>query len=173
MFGKIRSDAMFCSTNNTPSWIPRIGMNFSCADEAWNFWVFYGGQVGFNARKKYENTSKIDKVVTSCRFVCSNQGYRAQDKRDHLTKLPRAETRTGCDARMGITLDRDSGLYTLHDLSIEHNHMLQLPETSHLMSSQRKISKAQATEIELADNSGISPKPSSFVSSIFCSCMRA
>jgi hypothetical protein len=25
----------------------------------------------------------------------------------------------------------------------------------------------------LADNSGISPKPSSFVSSIFCSCMRA
>ena len=41
---------------------------------------------------------------------------------------------------------------------LQHNHLLQTPETSHLMTSQRKISEAQACEIEMADKSGIRPK---------------
>ena len=41
---------------------------------------------------------------------------------------------------------------------LEDNHLLQLPETCHLMASQRKISKLQAFEIETADDYGIRPK---------------
>jgi zinc finger SWIM domain-containing protein 3 len=41
---------------------------------------------------------------------------------------------------------------------LEHNHLLHLPETRHLMASQRKISELQAFEIETADDSGIRPK---------------
>lgn len=40
----------------------------------------------------------------------------------------------------------------------EHNHFLHLPETRHLMASQRKIFELQALEIEAADDSGIRPK---------------
>ena len=40
----------------------------------------------------------------------------------------------------------------------EYNHFLHLPETRHLMASQRKISELQALEIEAADDSGIRPK---------------
>ncbi|TVU13388.1 hypothetical protein EJB05_40441 [Eragrostis curvula] len=152
------TNAKSCSMERNTPWIPQIGMTFSSAEEVGMFWVFYGGQIGFNVRKKYENRSDLDNVITSSRFVCSSQGYRAKDKRDHLTKVPRAETRTGCNVHMGIMLDRDSGHYILHDLVTEHNHMLQLPETTHLMPSQRKISKAQATDIDMADDSGIKPK---------------
>jgi len=44
------------------------------------------------------------------------------------------------------------------DLFLEHNHTLQLPQTSHLMASQRKILELQGFEIETADDAGIGPK---------------
>jgi hypothetical protein len=90
--------------------------------------------------------------------VCAKEGRRAQDKRDHVTKNPRAETRTGCSARMGLTLDRVAENYEVVDLVLVHNHVLHLSQTFHLMLSQRKISEVQAFEIEAADNSGIRPK---------------
>jgi hypothetical protein len=36
----------------SPSWLPRIGMKFRNLDDAWSFWVNYGGHVGFEVRKK-------------------------------------------------------------------------------------------------------------------------
>ena len=56
-------------------------MRFSSVDEAWNFWVTYGGRMGFDVRKCYANKSGLDGLVTTCRFVCSNQGSRAEDKK--------------------------------------------------------------------------------------------
>uniref|UniRef100_A0A0E0EAW0 Uncharacterized protein n=1 Tax=Oryza meridionalis TaxID=40149 RepID=A0A0E0EAW0_9ORYZ len=43
--------------NSTPCWMPRTGMKFSYVDEAWKFWVSYGGKIGFDARKQYNNKS--------------------------------------------------------------------------------------------------------------------
>jgi zinc finger SWIM domain-containing protein 3 len=59
---------------------------------------------------------------------------------------------------MTLSLDREKGNYEVTDLVLEHNHLLHLPETRHLMASQRKISELQAFEIETADDSGIRPK---------------
>jgi zinc finger SWIM domain-containing protein 3 len=59
---------------------------------------------------------------------------------------------------MGITLDREKGTYMVHDLFVEHNHILQTAQTSHLIPSQRNISKHRAIDIEVADDSGIAPK---------------
>uniref|UniRef100_A0ACD5TMQ1 Uncharacterized protein n=1 Tax=Avena sativa TaxID=4498 RepID=A0ACD5TMQ1_AVESA len=59
---------------------------------------------------------------------------------------------------MGITIDREVGNYEIHELHVEHNHVLQLPGTCHLMPSQRKITALQAFEIETTDDSGIVPK---------------
>ena len=55
-------------------------MKFSSFDEAWDFWVTYGGRIGFDVRKCYTNTSTLDGLVTSSRFVCSNEGCRAENK---------------------------------------------------------------------------------------------
>jgi zinc finger SWIM domain-containing protein 3 len=59
---------------------------------------------------------------------------------------------------MTLSLDREKEDYEVTDLMLEHNHLLHLPETRHLMASQRKISELQAFEIETADDSGIRPK---------------
>ena len=132
--------------------LPQVGMEFSSVQEAWMFWISYGGQKGFEVRKRFANKRKSDGKVRSCRYVCANEGHRKKDKRDHLTKCRRAETRTDCQVRMGLTMDREKGTYKVTDLILEHNHMLQLPQTSHLMVSQRKISELQGFEIQSADD---------------------
>jgi len=149
-----------------PSLLPEIGMEFNTIDEAWMFWIRYGGQKGFEVKKRYTNKRKSDGKVSSCRYVCANEGHRKEDKRDHLTKCPRAETRTDCRVRMGLILDQEKGKYKVADLVLEHNHILQLPETSHLMVSQRKISELQGFEIETADDAGIGPKAAHELASI-------
>jgi hypothetical protein len=61
-------------------------MEFVSLSSADIFWKYYGAQMFFSTRKKYENKCKQDGVVTSYRFVCANQGLRGKDKRDHLIK---------------------------------------------------------------------------------------
>ena len=34
-----------------PSFVPRVGMEFRNSDEAWAYWLSYGGQKGFEVRK--------------------------------------------------------------------------------------------------------------------------
>jgi hypothetical protein len=68
---------------------------------------------------------------------------------DHVPKRIRAEIRTNCKVRMTISLDRVAKNYEVTDIVVGHNHHLQLPQTCHLMASQRKISELQAFEILL------------------------
>ncbi|KAK9684739.1 hypothetical protein RND81_10G228600 [Saponaria officinalis] len=144
--------------DSSENWIPYIGQQFDSIEQAWNFWEAYGRKMGFDVRKKYNNTDK-NKIITSSRFVCSKEGFRQVDnKRNHIVKNPRAERRTGCMAQIGFVLDREDGKYKVQDFISEHNHILHSQETAHLMSTHRKISEVQALAIELADASGIKPK---------------
>jgi hypothetical protein len=138
--------------------MPHIGMEFRHSHEAWIFWLNYGAQKGFEARKKYANKKVSDDKITACRFVYANEGHRLQDKIDYLTKCPRAETRTNCQVHMNLRLDREKGNLIVSRLELEHNHMLHLPQTHHLLVSQRKISDLQAFKIETTDDVGIGPK---------------
>ncbi|KAF7818946.1 protein FAR1-RELATED SEQUENCE 5-like [Senna tora] len=114
--------------------------------------------MGFGVRKAYTNKSKKDGSVTSVRFLCSKEGLRRVDKRDHLTKNPRQETRTDCKVRMGLT--NENGIFRVSDLIEDHNHVLQTPKTAHMLPSQRNISEVQAHEIELAEDSGLQQRAS-------------
>ena len=38
-----------------PSLVPYVGMEFRSSDEAWSYWLSYGGQKGFEVRKRYTN----------------------------------------------------------------------------------------------------------------------
>ena len=138
--------------------IPKLGMKFDTVQQAREFWRSYGGMVGFDIRQLYANKSKVDNCVSSFRLVCAKEGHRRPDKRDHLTKNPRAETRTNCQVRMSAKLVRETRKYVICDLELKHNHILQIPETIHMMPSQRNISEVQALQIDLADDAGIRPK---------------
>ena len=139
---------------------PKVGMRFRDSEEAWEFWVDYGGHIGFDVRKRSTIKSRCDGVITSRWFVCSNEGHRRKNQTDHEPKRIRAETRTNCKAHVIVTYDRVANNFEVTEVDLEHNHRLQLPQTCHLLASQRKISEVQAFEIETADDSGIMPKAS-------------
>jgi hypothetical protein len=55
--------------------IPEVGMEFNTIDEAWMFWIAYGGQKGFEVRKSYTNKRKSDAKIRSCKYVCAKEGH--------------------------------------------------------------------------------------------------
>jgi hypothetical protein len=77
-------------------------MEFNIIDEAWMFSIAHGGQKGFEVRKGYTNKRKFDGKIRSYRYICAKYSHKKKDKRYHLTKCPRAETRTDCQVRMGV-----------------------------------------------------------------------
>jgi hypothetical protein len=64
-------------------------------------------------RPRYKNKIKGDDRITSCWYVCANEGHRAQDKRDCLVKCPRAKPRSDCEVRMYLKMDGEG--YVLHE----------------------------------------------------------
>jgi zinc finger SWIM domain-containing protein 3 len=55
-------------------------------------------------------------------------------------------------------LDRLAKNYEVTEVVLEHHHLLHLPQTRHLMASQRIFFELQAFEKETADDAGIGPK---------------
>lgn len=51
------------------SLLPQVGMEFNTIDEAWMFWISYGGQKGFEVRKMYTNKRKMEKLGPADMFV--------------------------------------------------------------------------------------------------------
>jgi len=133
-------------------WKPKVDMIFTNAEDAYKFWTAYGGRVGFGVRKQYSHKTK-DGLTTSCRFVCCKEGLRKPDKRDFKTINPRPETRTNCPVRLG--LKNVDGKLLVHDFVEKHNHILHSQETTHMLSSQRKVSEFQRHQIDLADDAGL------------------
>ncbi|KAJ1424002.1 FAR1 DNA-binding domain [Sesbania bispinosa] len=136
-------------------WKPKVDMFFDSLKDAWKFWVDYGGKVGFGVRRQYAHT-KNDGSISSCRFVYCKEGLRKPDIRDYKTINPRPET--NCQARLG--LKNICGKLIVHEFVEEHNHILHLQETTHMLSSQRKLSEAQCHQIDLADDAGLQQRKS-------------
>ncbi|KAK2638481.1 hypothetical protein Ddye_026276 [Dipteronia dyeriana] len=139
---------------------PKFGMEFDSQETTYKFFNEYARKMGFNIKKEVVVKNKRTGEVTSRIFVCSKEGFRSKDKRDSLTKHPRVETRTDCDARMGIKLNRCGNKIIVNHFEEVHNHALETQDCAHMIPSQRKISSSQAIELELAEEYGISIKNS-------------
>ncbi|XP_059455216.1 protein FAR1-RELATED SEQUENCE 5-like [Corylus avellana] len=146
--------------NVITDYTPELGIEFDSEQEAYNFYNEYGRNCGFSIRKDWCNKRKIDDVVTSRQFVCCKQGFRDEWDRDGQKTHDRAETRTGCQAHMKIRLDKKNEKYYIHSLELGHNHAPHVSQCAHMMPSQRRISQAQALEINLVNDSGIKLKDS-------------
>jgi zinc finger SWIM domain-containing protein 3 len=139
--------------------MPIKEMLFDNITDAWKFWNDYGKRIGFGARKQYIHKSKTGSgLATSCRFVCCKEGLRKPDKRDSKTIKPRPETRTKCQARIGLKNMGEN--WMVHDFVAEHNHVLHTQETTHMLSSQRKVSEIHCQQILLADDAGLQQRNS-------------
>ncbi|KAJ3708495.1 hypothetical protein LUZ61_012200 [Rhynchospora tenuis] len=136
---------------------PHLDMEFATLDEAWLYWRNYGGSHGFGVRRHAGKKGK-DELYTSYKYVCQSEGLREKDKRDYLTKIPRAQTRTDCKAFLQVKLFRDCQKYRVVGFHTDHNHPLQKPEARHLITTQREVSEAARIDIHLAESSGIGPR---------------
>lgn len=131
---------------------PKEGMEFDSEQAAFDFYKEYARRVGFGIRKRYANKSQKTGELTSRKFCCVKEGLREQDKRDYLTKQPRAETRCGCNAHMIISRDRETKKYRVYAFEAKHNHELQPPVCVLMIPAHRKISETQGN---MADHSGV------------------
>jgi len=82
------------------------------------------------------------------------------NEHDYEIKQPWVETQCGCDAHMIISLNWETGKYRVYAFQAKHNHELQLPQCIHMLPTHRKVSQAQAIQINMADDSGITLKAS-------------
>ncbi|XP_038722668.1 protein FAR1-RELATED SEQUENCE 7-like isoform X2 [Tripterygium wilfordii] len=90
---------------------PYSGLEFSSAEEAYQFYQVYAENTGFRVRIGQLFRSKLDGSITSRRFVCSREGFQHP-------------SRVGCGAFMRIKRE-DSGRWMVDRLQIDHNHDFQ------------------------------------------------
>ncbi|WJX95405.1 hypothetical protein P8452_76729 [Trifolium repens] len=131
-------------------------MKFDTEDHAYRFYNVYAGFAGFSIRKDWRNKSKLDKkTVMSRKFVCFKEGFKKIKEYDD--KVSRKDIRTGCLAHVVIGREL-SGNYVVTSFVKDHNHELASPRSKHKLPSQRRVSAAQAAEVEMANRSGIRQK---------------
>lgn len=135
---------------------PEIDMEFDSEDKAYEFYNKYAGVVGFSVRKSSSDKSS-ENITRSRTFVCSREGFRKDKKGAKEVKRPRPETRIGCPARMTIKIT-PTGKYRVTELMLDHNHQPAPPSTTHMLRSQRITTELQASEPDLSDDSGTTPK---------------
>ncbi|KAF0913871.1 hypothetical protein E2562_024946, partial [Oryza meyeriana var. granulata] len=100
-----------------------MGMEFESEHEAYEFYRYYGWKVGFNVRKEYANKSKKTGEITSRKFACSREGYRANVKRgNHMVPMP--DSRTGCNAHLVIRRKKPGAKLEVYAFQPRHNHPL-------------------------------------------------
>jgi len=132
-------------------------LKYNLVDTMLNTLIMKRVRVNTHAKLR-KNKSKLDGKITSRGFTCSKEGVRRVDKQNHLYNCHQNKVRTECVVWLHVSLVRETGKYKVYDFVVEHNHFLHLEETIYMMRSHRKMSEVQASEIDLAYASGISPK---------------
>jgi hypothetical protein len=77
---------MFFSRKMLPDLVPHIGMEFGNSNEAWAFWLNYGGHQGFDIRKGIKKIIRLqDYIMQIC--LCKGGSSNARQKRSS-NKIP-------------------------------------------------------------------------------------
>ncbi|XP_015627310.1 protein FAR1-RELATED SEQUENCE 5 isoform X1 [Oryza sativa Japonica Group] len=132
----------------TGDYTPWLGQEFASEHEAYEFYRYYAWKLGFSVRREYANKSRKTGEITSRKFVCSREGFKAPDKRTNHTRTPQPDTRTGCHANLVIRRKNDTSKYEVYAFEAQHNHPLFIPSCANPL--QKKLSDVQSSD---ADNS--------------------
>ncbi|XP_058073135.1 protein FAR1-RELATED SEQUENCE 5-like [Magnolia sinica] len=134
---------------------PKVGMEFTSDESAYEYYNSYAGKIGFSVRKDW--VRKSDGVILQRRFCCSKEGRKYEKKQINQPKFNRPITRTECQASMSLKLQAN-GKYCVTGFVAEHNHEVVSPSKVHMLRSQRGMTDVQKAQADMADDSGITPK---------------
>ncbi|KAF8413901.1 hypothetical protein HHK36_001897 [Tetracentron sinense] len=135
--------------------VPELGQVFASEEEAYEFYNAYGRKEGFSIRKDKIERRRNGKVYLR-HFACSKGGHRKNDRRRVNVKKRRAETRTGCMARLVIRLN-DDDTWVVKVFIADHNHPVVSPPRAHLLRSQRRLRTSHVARIIDFEDVGVPP----------------
>nr|GFA00797.1 hypothetical protein [Tanacetum cinerariifolium] len=86
-----------------------IGKVFDTPDDAYTFYNQYAFTHGFGIRKHWDYKNKMTNEVYRKWYVCNKEGFKTvkDDGTSADTKKRRRDLRTGCEARLRITITKD------------------------------------------------------------------
>ncbi|XP_058096575.1 uncharacterized protein LOC131242148 [Magnolia sinica] len=135
---------------------PKLGMEFSSDESAYEFYNGYARKKGFSTRKSWVKKSD-DGVITKRHFCCSKEGRKREKKHIDQPKFTRPITRTQCLASIIIKL-QVNGKYTVTKFVAEHNHEVVTQSKANILTPQSSLTNAQKAKAHMANDSGITPK---------------
>jgi zinc finger SWIM domain-containing protein 3 len=131
-------------------------MEFDTKDHTYRFYNIYVGFVCFSIRKGWRNKSKLDnETVMSRKFMCFKEGFKRI--KDYDEKVSRKDIRIGCLAHVVISRE-SSGKYVVTSFNKTIITSFNPPRSKHKLPSQRRVSAAQAAEVEMEKRYGIHQK---------------
>ncbi|KAE8676685.1 hypothetical protein F3Y22_tig00111582pilonHSYRG00634 [Hibiscus syriacus] len=132
-----------------------VGKLFSSRDQAWYFYKGFAREHGFSARK---GTTRLDVEgnVKTQEFCCSKEGFRVSkvntvDRQCSHTPV----IRTGCKARVIVTITNTNDQWVISKSYQKHNHALCTLAMTPFMRSNRAVSKADIDEATTLKEVGV------------------
>ncbi|OAY81646.1 Protein FAR1-RELATED SEQUENCE 5 [Ananas comosus] len=145
----------------------RIGLEFTCIEDAKRFYNDYAFKMGFSIRKQtHYKARKLDDAITSITYCCSKAGHSKptdQEKFEHQNSqschTPKKDCpnrRTNCKAHAVFKID-DRGKWVITVVANEHNHeLIASPSKTRFFRSHRNITKEQKDLIHMLNEQNIS-----------------
>lgn len=136
-----------------------VSKMFDSEVEGYEFYNKYALEKGFSVRKSYVEWDGSNKYIILRKIVCSRQGFREEKhmkrKMEDRKRRPRSLTRVGCNAKLVITRQEETGRWFVKDFIDEHNHPLAPRDLSCQLRSHRRISDEQKADIVDMEKCGI------------------
>ena len=105
-----------------------VSKMFDSEAEGYEFYNKYALEKGFSVRRSYVEWDGSNKYIILRKIVCSRQGFREDKhmkrKMEDRKRRPRSLTRVGCNAKLVITRQEETGRWFVKDFIDEHSHPL-------------------------------------------------
>ncbi|XP_057734470.1 protein FAR1-RELATED SEQUENCE 5-like [Arachis stenosperma] len=130
---------------------------FRSDEDAYEFYKKFGKYHGFGVRKG-DSWKDEDGIVTRRRFFCNRQGLRDEKHYNRVDRMRvhKPETRTNCEAKFSIYLDRSASVWRVRKIENKHNHDLTPSCMVHLIAKYRSLTDAAKAQVDGLNEYGIS-----------------
>nr|XP_025643039.1 putative protein FAR1-RELATED SEQUENCE 10 [Arachis hypogaea] len=129
---------------------------FRTEERAYEFYMRFGKCHGFGVRKG-DYGKDDDRNVIRRRFFCNRAGLRDEKHYNRLDRkrFHKPETRTNCQAKLSIYLDKESSNWKVWKVILEHNHELVARCMVHLIPKFRRVSGAAKDQLDGMQSYGL------------------
>ncbi|RYR49901.1 hypothetical protein Ahy_A07g036426 isoform C [Arachis hypogaea] len=129
---------------------------FRTEERAYEFYMRFGKCYGFGVRKGDYGKDDDGNVIRR-RFFCNRAGLRDEKHYNRLDgkRCHKPETRTNCQAKLSIYLDKESSIWRVRKVILEHNHDLVARCMVHLIPKFRRVSGAAKDQLDGMQSYGL------------------